>query len=194
MDATPTTDTTLIDAAAGDATPTTDTTLIDAANTDTTDTTATPGAPESYEFSAPEGVTLDEAMVGKFSEFAKTLNLPQEKAQELLNLHIEQTAAQLSKYTEINKQWVEQAKADKEFGGADFTKNMANVAKANKNFGSPELTQLLNQSGLGNNPEIIRFMYRVGKAMGEDTLHRGNPATPTASKASSIYNNTKLND
>ena len=46
----------------------------------------TGGAPEKYEdFKAPEGTTLDAEVVKTFSEVAKSLNLPQAKAQEVID-------------------------------------------------------------------------------------------------------------
>lgn len=44
------------------------------------------GAPEQYaEFKAPEGVTFDTGVIGEFSKAAKELDLPQDKAQQLLD-------------------------------------------------------------------------------------------------------------
>ena len=36
-------------------------------------------------------------------------------------------------------------------------------------FGTDALKSLLTESGLGNHPEVIRFMYRAGKAISEDS-------------------------
>ena len=36
-------------------------------------------------------------------------------------------------------------------------------------FGSDSLKSLLQETGFGNHPEIIRFMYRAGKAISEDS-------------------------
>ena len=44
------------------------------------------------------------------------------------------------------------------------------VAKSSlKAFGTDALKSLLQESGLGNHPEVIRFMYRAGKAISEDS-------------------------
>ena len=44
------------------------------------------GAPEKYEdFKAPQGVSLDADVVKGFSEVAKELNLPQDKAQAVID-------------------------------------------------------------------------------------------------------------
>lgn len=41
-------------------------------------------------------------------------------------------------------------------------------------FGSPELKQYLNETGLGNHPELVRIFANIGKAMSEDGLVTGN--------------------
>ena len=42
-------------------------------------------------------------------------------------------------------------------------------------FGTPELRDVLNMTGLGNHPEIIRAFYRAGKAISEDAFVSGSP-------------------
>jgi hypothetical protein len=51
-----------------------------------------------------------------------------------------------------------------------LAENLSVAKKALDAFGSPELRVLLEQSGLGNNPEVIRFMFRAGKAISEDSF------------------------
>ena len=36
-------------------------------------------------------------------------------------------------------------------------------------FGTPELKNFLNESGLGYNPDFVRFMNKVGTLIGNDT-------------------------
>jgi hypothetical protein len=43
-------------------------------------------------------------------------------------------------------------------------------------FGTEELKQEINQSGYGDNPEIIRIMARIGRAMREDNLVQASGA------------------
>jgi hypothetical protein len=129
------------------------------------------GAPEKYEFSTPEGVELDQSVLGKFSEVAKKHNLTQDVAQDILSEMAPQLAAQQAEqFQAIRTQWVDQAKADKEFGGDGLQENLAVAKKAMDAFGSPELRELLNKSGFGDNPEVVRFFYRAGKAISEDKL------------------------
>jgi len=127
------------------------------------------GAPEKYEFKAPEGKQLDAETVEAFSEVAKELNLTQDAAQKMLTAMSDKLGTRQAAQVEaVRSQWAESSKADKEFGGDKITENLSVAKKALDTFGTAELRTLLNDSGLGNHPEVIRFMFRAGKAISED--------------------------
>lgn len=152
------------------------------------------GAPEKYEFKAIEGVTLDNAVVDQFSEVARELNLPQEAAQKILDKMAPAIAGrQAESLTALKADWLEQAKTDKEYGGAKFDENLAMVAKARDAFAQPALRELLDKTGLGNHPEVIRWFYKAGKAISEDkmvTNDNSNAETPRDT-ASVLFPNMK---
>lgn len=145
------------------------------------------GAPEQYaDFTAPEGVKFDDAIMGEFKATAKKLNLSQEAAQELVNLgakmaggfnsNIEQTIVK------AKAQWATDAKADSEIGGEQFDANLAKANQVFHTFGTPALKELLEKSGLGNHPELVRWAFRVSKEIGEDKLVRGDKGVKPAAK------------
>lgn len=141
------------------------------------------GAPEKYEFKAPEGAApFDDKVIEQFSEVARELNLTQDDAQKVLDkMGPAIQARQVETIQAARAQWAESAKADKEFGGEKLEENLAVAKKALDQFGSPELRVLLNESGLGNHPEMIRVLYRAGKAISEDRFvgaGRGGRETP----------------
>lgn len=149
-----------------------------------------PAAPEKYEFKAPEGKEFDPAVIEPFSELAKELDLPQEAAQKILDkmgplLETRQVQALEAARTE----WANTSQSDKEFGGEKLTENLSVAKKALDSFGTPELRELLNKSGLGNHPEVIRFMYRTGKAISEDRFVGGSVGQPSATRdaANALY-------
>lgn len=135
-------------------------------------------APETYEFKAPEGRVFDSEVIAEYSKVAKELNLSQEAAQRVLDAVgpklAERQAAQIEA---VRNGWADNSKADKEFGGDKLTENLGVAKKALDQFGTAELRSLLNESGLGNHPEVIRFMYRAGKAISEDRIVTGAAAT-----------------
>ena len=112
-----------------------------------------------------------------FKEIAKSNDFTQETAQKAVDMHMklmntlqEQGAAQWQKQT---SDWLETSKADTEFGGQAYGDNIKVAIQAIDKFGTPELKTALNEYGIGNHPEFIRFAYRVGKAVADDTVHGG---------------------
>jgi hypothetical protein len=137
------------------------------------------GAPEAYEeFKKPEGmenVELNQATIDALKPIAKELNLSQDKAQTLFaklltDVYPKMEAQRLEAWGNLTKGWADTAKADKELGGDKWDANVANAQRALNTFGTPELKAALNQYGLGNHPEMIRLMVRMGNAMREDTI------------------------
>jgi hypothetical protein len=150
------------------------------------------GAPEKYEFAMPEGVHMDEAGLAAFSEVAKELDLSQEAAQKVIDKMAPAMAARQAEAIEaVRTEWAEGSRADKEFGGDKLPENLATAKKALDTFGTPELRTLLNETGLGNHPEIIRAFYRAGKAISEDRFVASSNGGPPGSRdlAKSLYPN-----
>ena len=152
------------------------------------------GAPESYEFKAPEGVQFDDTVIGAFSEVAKDLNLPQEQAQKVLDkMAPVMQARQLEQLQAARADWAESAKTDKEFGGEKLAENLGMAKKALDTFATPELRALLNESGLGNHPEVIRMFYRTGKAISEDRVVTGQGGAANQGDARRLYAASNMN-
>jgi hypothetical protein len=143
------------------------------------------GAPESYSFVAPEGQEFDSGIISVYSDVAKSLDLPQDKAQEMLEKMSPAIAArQAEKLEAVKAEWLESAKSDKEYGGDKLAENMSFVAKARDDLATPELRDLLDKTGLGNHPEMVRLFYRYGKAVSEDTYKPGRNNGPSGSPQS----------
>ena len=131
-------------------------------------------APEKYEFKAPEGKQFDAEVLNTYSEVARELNLSQEAAQRVLDAMAPKMAErQVAQIEAIRAEWANSSKTDKEFGGEKLSENLSTAKKALDAFGTTELRTLLNESGLGNHPEVIRFMVRAGKAISEDRFVAG---------------------
>ena len=139
------------------------------------------------------GKALDTEMADDIKATAKELGLTQSQAQKLADLALKRTESAQSQQAEMLAQardeWAGQAKADKEFGGDAIEANLATARKALDTFGTPELKALLNESGLGNHPEVIRFFYRSGKAISEDRVIRGGAAGQPTDPAKRLFPN-----
>jgi len=128
-----------------------------------------PEVPESYEF--PEDLGLTEEDKAKYTELLKKHGATQEAANDLIE-HIKQQAKAVQEagvkawYDQVKK-WGEEAEKHKEYGGPKFEENLKTVILPVLNkFGDEQLIQELDQTGFGNNPRLLAFLYRVGKEIG----------------------------
>lgn len=150
---------------------------------------------EYEDFSFPEGVDVNQEELGEFRELASDLGLDQEGAQKLIDFEAKRVEAAVKATSEAQdtlmddtqKRWKSEVKADKEIGGANLEKNIG-VAKAALNkFGTPELKEFLKNTGAEQQPEILRFLFRVGQTVTEDQLESGNPPRKKQSIADAFY-------
>lgn len=126
----------------------------------------------------PEGVKAEDGLFKAFVPLAKELGLKGEQAQKLVDLVVSQgteaqkaaQAAQEASRTQQFEKWAEAAKADKEYGGADFDANLKTAQRALERFGGKGLVEVLESTGLGNHPDVLRAFYRAGKAIAEDSV------------------------
>jgi hypothetical protein len=132
------------------------------------------------EFKMPEGMELDTEAAEKFAPMAQELGLDQEQAQKLVDFYAEERQklekANVDVWEKTQADWQELVKSDEEVGGADLEEKLGVATKALEKFGTPALNDAILAMGAGNNVEFIRFTYRVGKAMSEDTIGTGTPA------------------
>lgn len=131
------------------------------------------GAPEAYaDFTLPEGMELDADVLGEFTAFAKELNLPQDKAQKIVDLQTKLATKQAEEYQAAaikqGQDWAAAVKNDPELGGANYEKSVASAVKVIQSFGDDGLRELLNGSQLGNHPALFKFCHRISQAISED--------------------------
>ena len=140
------------------------------------------GAPEKYEWNLGEGVEVNEELAGEFEPIARELNLSNEQANKLASEMLPKVQKQM--HDQWQKQvddWRQAAESDKEFGGAKFEQTMKDARKTLEAYGSPELTEVLDQTGLGNHPALVRMFAQMGASMKEDQVVKaGN--TPAGKK------------
>lgn len=152
------------------------------------------GAPDKYEaFTMPKGMEEDKALAEKFSPLAKKFNLSQAEAQELIDINTASLQAHMdaqeTAWTDLKAEWEKQTKTDKEIGGVDLEKNLAIAKTGLTKFGTKALSVALEAMGAGDHPEMIRFFYRVGKELAEDTATGGKGAKANLTRAQILYPN-----
>ena len=163
-----------------------------------TDEKGDEGAPDQYEaFKMPDGVEVNEELMGEFSGIAKDLNLTQDQAQTLVDLQTREMQkmmqAQVDSWNATRDEWVTNSKNDSEFGGANFEASIATMSKAIDAFGGDAFRNVLDETGMGDHPEILRFIYKVGLAVGEDRIHIGGNVRGERDVAKSLYTNSDHN-
>lgn len=128
----------------------------------------------TYDFQIPEGMDVNKPMMEAFTEIAKELKLDPEVGQKLVDLQTkaeqDRAEAQDQSWKDLQTSWMDATKSDQEYGGAALNDNMAIARKTLDTFGTPELKEMLDFTGAGNNPEIVRLFYRIGKAISDDNL------------------------
>jgi len=153
-------------------------------------------APETYQdFTLPDGNEIAPETLEEFKQAALGAKLTQEQAQHLVDMGSKMSAQITQQAWDTHNakvaDWQEQAKSDKEYGGDKLHENLALASKAMDAFATPELKQVLDQTGLGNHPELIRAFVRVGRQISEDKLVSGGsmPVGDSRSIAERLYPN-----
>ncbi len=163
-------------------------------------------APEAYAIELPEelakaGMTFDKEAFDAVEPILRDLNLSNEAASALTSAYAEKILPLLQKRAgeandalgaDMRRQWSEAA--TKEFDGregrAAFNEVKALCRQAfirgGVNAESPFLT-LLEESGLGSHPDMIRTMAYFGRALGEAGIEAGNGGAAPKRLADKIY-------
>lgn len=169
-----------------------------------------PAPPPTYDpFTLPEGVTLDQERVNKFTDILRELETTgkadhaavQQFGQKAVEFHIEEVKKAVTDLTTLYQQtwekqkteWKEAFLKDADIGGNRFQ----TTVDAARNFirthgGTPEQQQefrnVMESSGLGNHPAVIRLLANAGAAMKEGVpLATVKPVTPPKSKTATLY-------
>lgn len=157
------------------------------------ESTTQTGAPEKYEFTPTEGVTFEPSVIGGFSEVAKELGLTQESAQKILDkMGPVMAKQQLDSLEASRTEWQNQTRNDPEIGGANLEASLADAKKTTP-YWDKDLSTLLEKSGLGDHPAVIRTLRNLGRQLGGDKFVGGKPPVETGqgdkSIASRLYPN-----
>lgn len=144
-------------------------------------------SPESYVLDLPnfQGSPEDLQFI---ADMAQQSGLPAKEASEFLRRsEIYQTILQ----EKTAEAWAEASRTDPEFGGAQFDANLAVAKRGYNMFASDELKSILEQTGYGNHPEVLRVFHKIGKMMGEDNIVGGGRSRQHS--AQDFYSQSNMN-
>jgi hypothetical protein len=136
--------------------------------------------PEKYTLVAPEGFEVDDTLLAEVDPVFRELGLNDDQANKLMPLAGKFAdrlmAAQQDAFQAQASDWAKEAQADAEIGGKHWGETESLVAKALDRFAGPKevggkpnvFRALLDETKLGNHPEMIRMFRRIGAAVSED--------------------------
>lgn len=130
--------------------------------------------PADIALTLPKDTAITAEHLDQVKAFAKEHGLTQAAAEKALALTNGTVAARLATdakaFTDLVATWPAEIKADKEIGGEHYDRSIQLRDKVLKSFASEKLVKGFTDSGLINDPEIVRMLVRVGLASSEDTL------------------------
>lgn len=125
----------------------------------------------AYDFTGldlPDGFELDTKLAETASPIMAEAALTQRQANRMADVVVAMKRQETEDWVREQQRWQEAAKTDSEIGGDNFNTSVNRCGRVMRQFGSPAFGEFLDQYGLGNHPEMIRFMARVGNAITED--------------------------
>lgn len=134
-----------------------------------------PKPPEKYELKPKKDSPLLKADLEEIESAAKAKGLSQEDAQKMVESkeadHEKFFSRQREMAIQEQSQWRKIAETDKEISGSDgkaFKENVELAHRALNRFADDSFKRVLSETGLGNNPHLIRTFLRIGKGMADD--------------------------
>ena len=133
------------------------------------------GRPEThdkYELKYEGKTEIDDALLGKFKQYAHSLGLTQKQFNNIVNFQLEAAAAQQDAWAQENKQITEQERnnrlaAIRQKYGADSGQKLKDALDTAKTL---KIFDIIEAKGLGDDPEIIFMLNDLKSMMAEDTL------------------------
>lgn len=149
---------------------------------------------EYTDFTLPEGVTLDAEKLGEFKKIAGEAQVPQEVAQKMVDLYsaeMKQLAeAPYRAWTELQTKWQDEIRNDPVIGGQNLDQNLAATKAGIKNLlgeDAGKFFEALNLTGAGNNPDIVRGLFKAVAPHAPATPVRGNPGSGSKTAGATLY-------
>lgn len=138
-----------------------------------------PDKPEEYEFPEVNGQKNNPEVVAHFQKEFHRLGVPKDTAKELAvtynNLIQGMVKADLEKRAAERTEAETKLKAEL---GDKYDASIEMVRRVWKKLSNSEFDAFVNETKIGNDPRLIRFMIEVAKKTGEDQSIPGQPGGP----------------
>ncbi len=109
-----------------------------------------------------------------FRQFAHQLGLNNQQAETIYQAYQQDIAER----DQVSQQQFEQFEVDnlnalQQEWGDQFNHNLEMARRAFMNFATPEAVQIVEETGMGNHPELLKVFARIGEVLAEDSVLPG---------------------
>jgi hypothetical protein len=156
-----------------------------------------PAAPAeiTYDLKFPEALAPGQELVSEFTKAFQAHKLAPEAAQAIVDvlpkgLEAAQSVFQQTlerQHADQVKAWEDAVRADPTMGGAKLDATLAAAQSALGRFGDDDLRALLESTGFGSHPAVIRLFAKLNQEISEGKHVPGGQPAPVKSAAEALY-------
>ena len=143
---------------------------------------------KEFNLKVPEGVDkVNESMLKAFQEYAIENKLTVEEAQSMVDFYAkyvkEEDSVADKEWQEQNRQWAEEVRKDKEFGGKNLSATVADARRAIDVFGDEDVRAMLREAGMLNQLPMVKMLAKIGKASADEKVDFGKSVGTSKGKS-----------
>lgn len=165
---------------------------------DTTKDETKPAVPETYEFKAPEGYTIDPKLLETAAPIFKELGLTNDQAQKLVDIQIAREIAAAKgpadSYAATRTEWQNAVKADPEISAAGLDRVKTDIGRVIATLPTDlqgDFRKAMDITGAGDHPAMVKALWKLSSLVtegshvtGKGPSSEGQRAPGTAAKPS----------
>ena len=131
-----------------------------------------PTSLEEYEVEVPEDIELDPEVMENLKQMAFENNITPKQLQKIIEHEQDIIRVQMEKEAALDEQYKEEGiqQLIEEWGEEGFQKNINRARTVLEEFGDEEFDQYLDETGLADDPMMIKFLASVGSNLTEDNF------------------------
>jgi hypothetical protein len=126
------------------------------------------GAAAALDIKLPEGIEVDKNTLEWFRTTATEQKLTPEQASKVVEGFAGLQEKQRQALEVEPKDWERSLVEDPEVGGQKWAESKQTALTAVKRFASAGFVNLLNETGLGSHPDVVKTFIAIGRAIRED--------------------------
>lgn len=147
----------------------------------------------TYDLELKEDDFMDQASLDQVLQFAKDNKLSKEAASNLWEgqkaLITRLAEAETARQDAELEAWRSEIINDPNLGGENLKRTAEGARRVVQRFGDENLVSLLRDSGYGDNPAVVKFLYKISSIMSEDSLVLGEQGSSEKPLEDYFYKN-----